>query len=114
MRLELPRRFEFDSADVILAMVGAGLGWAVVTPLSIFEVKARLPKIRMLPIPGPGFSRHLDLVSRAGEIDVLAGRIAALSRRILRNRYLPEMLRLAPWLNGKVHVGSADGAQESE
>ena len=108
LRQEIPRRFEFDSAEVILSMVGAGHGWAFVTPLSIFEVKARLPKVRTLPVPGPAFSRQLDLVSRAGELDVLAGRIAEISRGIIRSRYLPEMLRLAPWLNGKVVVGGAD------
>ncbi len=108
LRLELPRRFEFESAGVILAMVEAGLGWSLLTPLSIFEVKARVPRVRTLPVPGPAFSRHLDLISRAGEIDALAGRIAEVSQRILRNRYLPEILRLAPWLEGQVLVGGAD------
>ncbi len=108
LRLELPRRLEFESAGVILAMVEAGLGWSLLTPLSIFEVKARMPRIRTLPVPGPAFSRHLDLISRAGEIDVLAGRIAEVAQRILRNRYLPEILRLAPWLDGQVLVGGAD------
>ena len=108
LRLELPRRLEFESAGVILAMVEAGLGWSLLTPLSIFEVKARMPRIRTLPVPGPAFSRHLDLISRAGEIDVLAGRIAEVAQRILRNRYLPEILRLAPWLDSQVLVGGAD------
>lgn len=106
LSLEVTRRFEFDSVEVILTMVQSGLGWAFVTPLSICEVKARLPKIRTLPVPGPAFARKLDLISRAGEIDVLAGRIAEISRNILRNHYLPEMLRLAPWLGEKVIVGS--------
>lgn len=113
MRIEVPRRFEFDSPDLILAMVGAELGWAIVTPLSIFEVKARLPKVRTMPVTGAAFSRRLDLVSRAGEIDALAGRIAALSCRIIRRSYLPEILRLAPWLDGKVLIGGSDDTSAS-
>ena len=34
VRVEPPRRLEFDTADAVMAMVGAGVGWAVATPPS--------------------------------------------------------------------------------
>jgi DNA-binding transcriptional LysR family regulator len=105
MRVNIERQFEFDSAGSILGMVAAGLGWAVMTPLSIFEMKPLLSRVRILPFPGPNFSRRLDLVTRIGEIDALAEQIVDTSRRIMRKRYLPEMLEAAPWLSGKVLVG---------
>ncbi|WP_216074001.1 LysR substrate-binding domain-containing protein, partial [Acinetobacter baumannii] len=62
LRLDIPRQFEFDSARTILGMVAAGLGWAIMTPLSIFEMKPLLANVRLLPFPGPHFSRQLAIV----------------------------------------------------
>jgi DNA-binding transcriptional LysR family regulator len=102
LKIEIPRQYEFDSAGSILGMVAAGLGWAIVTPLSIFELMPLLSKVRIAPFPGPGFSRRLSIVHRAGEIEKLAARISHTSETILRERYLPAMLRAAPWLADKI------------
>ena len=84
MRLQLPRRYEFESAGSILGMVASGLGCAIMTPLLMFELKGVLNKVRILPFPGPGFSRRIELVTRAGEIDQLADRICQMTCRIVR------------------------------
>ena len=104
MRLDIPRRYEFESASSILDIISSGLGWALMTPLSIFDIKAVLNRIRILPMPAPVLSRRLELVSRAGEIDLLAERILRLSKRILRERYVPEALQVAPWLKDQIVV----------
>jgi hypothetical protein len=59
-----------------------------------------------MPFPGPHFSRQIHLISRAGELDRVSSRIARLSRRILKEKYLPGMLRIAPWLRGQIIVGN--------
>jgi DNA-binding transcriptional LysR family regulator len=105
LRLDIPRRFEFDASATILSMVAAGLGWSIMTPLSIFDMKPFLGQIRIMPFPGPAFSRQLTLFARRGEIDEAAARIADISRRILHERYIPEMLAAAPWLAGHVTIG---------
>jgi hypothetical protein len=38
-------------------------------------------------------------------METVAERIAEMSRQILRDRYVPEMLKAAPWLAGQVVVG---------
>ena len=104
MKLNIPRRFEFDVPSTILGMVAEGLGWAVATPLSIYEGRHLLPRIRMVPFPGPAFSRRVMLFTRAGEIDRIALKIAEVSRDIVRTHYRPEILRTADWLNARFLV----------
>lgn len=99
MRLDIPRQFEFDSARTILGMVAADLGWAIMTPLSIFEMKPLLADVRLLPFPGPNFSRQLAIVVRRGEFGALVPQIAQASSAILRDLYLPEVLTSLPWLS---------------
>jgi DNA-binding transcriptional LysR family regulator len=98
MQLDGPHRVAFDQPATIVSMVAEGFGWAVMTPLSIFGMGPALSRVRVLPFPGPAFSRRLDLFARRGEIDAVARRIAELSRAVLRERYLPRMRRMAPWL----------------
>lgn len=109
MRVEIPRRFEFESAGSILGMVAAGLGCAIVTPLLMFESKSMLDQIRILPFPGPAFSRQIDLVTRMGEIDQLGERICQMTCSILREQYLPAMLKAAPSMQKLIMIGGQSG-----
>lgn len=108
--VEIPRRFEFDSSDTLTGIVAAGLGWAIMTPLCLLNSIARLGPARPRPFPGPHFSRRIFLISRAGELDRVSSRIARLSRRILKEKYLPGMLRIAPWLRGQIIIGNPEMA----
>jgi DNA-binding transcriptional LysR family regulator len=108
MRLEIPRRFEFESAISIMGMVAAGLGCAITTPLLMFECKNVLNQVRVLPFPGPSFSRQINLWTRAGEIDQLAERICRMTRNILRERYLPSMISMVkgtPGMQKRIVIG---------
>lgn len=104
MQVDAPHRFEFDQPATILSMVAEGFGWAIVTPLSIFGLAPLLSRVRILPFPGPAFSRRLELFARRGEVDTLAARIAELSRGILRERYLPQVRKAVPWLASEFAV----------
>jgi DNA-binding transcriptional LysR family regulator len=102
LRIEIPRRFEFDSSDTLVGIVAAGLSWAVLTPLCLVNSISRLGSARALPFPGPKFYRKLTIISRAGELDKVAERLAHTSRKILREKYLPAMLRVGPWLGDQI------------
>jgi DNA-binding transcriptional LysR family regulator len=104
--VDIPRRFEFDSSDTLTGIVAAGLGWAIMTPLCLLNSIARLGLAQPRPLPGPSFSRKLYLISRVGELDRVSLQIARLSRRILKEKYLPGMLRISPWLRGRIIIGS--------
>jgi DNA-binding transcriptional LysR family regulator len=105
LRIEIPRRFEFDSSDTLVGIVAAGLSWAIMTPLCLVNSISRLETARALPFPGPKFYRKLSIISRTGELDKVAERLARTSREILKKKYLPDMLRVGPWLQGQITLG---------
>ncbi len=104
MGIDIERRFEFDSPSAILSMVSSGHGWAIMNPLTVFEMQPLLRKVRVAPFPAPTFLRHLNLFARAGEIDGTAERIAVMARQILRTCYLPELIKIGAWLKSGIKV----------
>jgi len=102
-----PRRLEFDASDAVLAMVSAGVGWAITTPLCALQARAALDGLRLLPLPGPGFERRLSLFARRDELGDLPQRIAATTATILHRESLPALTATAAWLPQRIHVGDA-------
>jgi DNA-binding transcriptional LysR family regulator len=93
-----PRAFEFDTSDALVAMVATGMGVAVTTPLCLLQGIAHAASVGVLPLPSPGFSRDLLLVTRRGNLPLLAPRIAALAGDIIRTQAMPRIATLVPWL----------------
>jgi DNA-binding transcriptional LysR family regulator len=111
LRLEPPHRLEFDTADAVMAMVAAGVGWAITTPLCFLQALAYAERIRCLPLPGPGFGRQLTLFSRADELGQLPARIAAEAAGVLSRDCLPAIAAHAPWMVEAMAIGQAkDGS----
>jgi DNA-binding transcriptional LysR family regulator len=104
MGIDIERRFEFDSPSAILSMVSSGRGWAIMNPLTVFEMQPLLRKVRVAPFPASTFLRNLNLFSRAGEIDETAKRIAAMARQILRAHYLPKLVKIGSWAKSQIVV----------
>lgn len=103
--VKAPQLLEVDATDSLAAMVHAGLGWAIATPLCLLQVRIRLENIALLPFPGAGFVRQIHLICRAGEYGNLPQRVADLACDILRRECVPDMRRLVPWLRDEVVVG---------
>jgi hypothetical protein len=90
-----------------MGIVAAGLGWAIMTPLCLFNCLAHQGgDARPAPFPGPQFSRTLHLVSREGELDRVSQRVARVARRSLKEYYLPGLLCMVPWLRGRITIGN--------
>lgn len=89
--LHAPMALEFDTAPAQLAMIGAGLGWGLTTPLCALHAKGELAALRLLPLPGAPLQRELSLLSRAGEEPQLAERIAFAARQIIAREQLPQL-----------------------
>lgn len=103
--LDVPRHQEFDTSDVVLALVAAGLGWAITTPLCVIDARPPADRVVLAPLPGPGFSRRLSLVARTGELGEAPAVIADLARGILRERFMTEACRLMPWVRDSLRIG---------
>ncbi len=100
IRVEPTRRLEVDTAHAAMAMVGAGISWAITTPLCLLQRIAYAERIRCLPLPGPGFGRRLTLIARQQEFGDLPGRIAEAAAGVLRERCLPAISAQAAFAVG--------------
>jgi DNA-binding transcriptional LysR family regulator len=97
--LRPPRVFEFDTSDGLIAMVATGMGVAITTPLCLLQGIAHVHRVSVLPLPGPGFFRDLLLVTRRGDLSMLAPRIAEIARSTILEQAMPRVQTLAPWFN---------------
>ncbi len=86
LRIEIPRRAEFDSSWSIGELIRAGRGWAIMTPLCLFESQLRPQDLTIHPFPHVSLSRTVWLVTRQGELGHIPAELATLSRGILAKR----------------------------
>lgn len=99
-----PRYLEIDTADVVMAMVAADLGWTITTPMCFLQAKGYARDLVALPLKGPAFTRGIYQISREGEYEELAENFYQTSRRALELTVLPEMKMHVPWLGTKAHL----------
>lgn len=104
------KRIEVDGSDTLVAMVAAGIGWAVATPLCLLQGAAHAAGVEAVAMPRPGFSRTISLVCRQDRPCALAAHTAVVARRVLRVHCLPRLRGLAPHLIPLVDVMDAEPA----
>ena len=105
IRLEVPRRFEFDALETVVAAVAGGLGWALLPPTSIIMNRHELRNVLVAQLSGPGYTRRLTLIARADELGTLPHAIGRAIRDLLRRKHLPDLYERIPWLKGQVTLG---------
>ncbi|HZQ61777.1 MAG TPA: LysR family transcriptional regulator [Casimicrobiaceae bacterium] len=110
LNVTVSRRVVVDSTEKLVAMVAAGIGWASSTCLSLLRSPELADRIVVAPFPGERFYRHLYMVSRRGELDDLARRLAITAREVLAGPILDEIGRMAPAIRDHVKVIDAPGA----
>jgi DNA-binding transcriptional LysR family regulator len=97
--VESPRRYEFDATDPLLSLVSAGLGFAISTPLCLWQARHYLNDIAVLQLPPSGLGRReFFLLHREGEWDDFSREIATLTRRVLDHGIRPALARALPHL----------------
>ncbi len=93
-----PRTFECSNSQTLMAMVAAGAGWTITTPLLYSCAKRFQPKLKMHRFPGKSFARTLALVATPdcsrSMIELVDNKIRGL---IDDHAISPTHLR-APWL----------------
>ncbi len=103
--LGAPRRFEFDATDPLLSLVAAGLGWAISTPLCLWQSRSWLDQVQVLALPSSRMGqRDFFLLSHEGEWDGLDQEIIRVTRQVLSRETLPAMRRLMPGLPGRAII----------
>ncbi|MBC8242097.1 MAG: LysR family transcriptional regulator [Alphaproteobacteria bacterium] len=103
--ISVPESLEFDGTESIFAMVSAGLGWAITTPLCLIHGFSHMSSLTALPLPGRSLSRTLYMVAREGEYGTLPKRIAEDARQIAGHLITDKLQSIAPWAVGDMVVG---------
>ncbi len=102
--LRLAHRFELDSYSAILAMVAAGVGWTILTPLAMGAVARFRAETEVIPLPFAPLSRTISLSARAGVLRDLPEQVAARLKAHIRALVVGPSLREWPWLEGQLRV----------
>ncbi|MBV7483677.1 LysR family transcriptional regulator [Bordetella sp. BOR01] len=98
------RRYQFDTTDAAMRMVGSGLGWTITTPLVFLKSSNAAETIRVQALPGAPMSRKLVVAARRADGSEIAGKIAAAAKAALREVVLPGVATLMPEFAKKVIV----------
>jgi DNA-binding transcriptional LysR family regulator len=104
MNVHLSRRVSVDTSDKLVAMVAAGIGWSIGTPLALLRSRGLVDTIRVVPFPGEPFYRELVMVSRRGELDDLIRRLAATAREVLAGPVIDEIGAMLPGLRTDITI----------
>jgi len=97
--IEAPRRIELDATDPMLAIVAAGLGWAVSSPLCLWQSRQHLPALKVLPLPLLRLGeRDFFLLRREGEWVGLDAQLKRLTRDVIRRDTWPAIRAALPAL----------------
>jgi DNA-binding transcriptional LysR family regulator len=81
--IDVPNTFEYDSPYAVAAMVAAGRGFAITTPLCIAESKISTKGLVSARLPGPQISRKLTMVARYRELGHIPRDLAEVVKKVM-------------------------------
>lgn len=97
--VQAPHTYEFDATDPLLSLVASGLGWALSTPLCLWQSRQYLDDVVVIPIPATRLGqRHFFLLSREDEWAGLDELIARVTRDVIRQDTSAAIRRSIPGL----------------
>ncbi len=102
--LRLAHRYELDSYRAILAMVAAGEGWTILTPLALHHAASLQAAVDVSPLPFAPLERTLSLSARAGVLRDMPGQIAVRLRGLMQAQVVQPALAEWPWMQGALRV----------
>ncbi len=82
--ISLPHRFELDSYHAILALVGQGAGWSILTPLALMRARRFADQIDVFDLPFEPLSRVISLTARKGILQEMPAQVAETLKPILQ------------------------------
>jgi DNA-binding transcriptional LysR family regulator len=101
-------RLEVDTADTLVAMVGAGTGWAITTPTCIAQGAAYMDSVQVGLLSGIHGSRSLYIMGREGEHEKLFDTCHQAATAAVEEVLLPTLRRLAPHAVDHVQLAEPD------
>jgi DNA-binding transcriptional LysR family regulator len=97
-------RFELDSYHAILAMVAAGAGWAILTPLALHQARRFRDAVEVHPLPFTPFDRTLSLSARAGNLRDIPAQITLRLKSLIETEVVAPMRIAIPFLGESLRI----------
>lgn len=99
--VEPERTFEFDATDPLLSLVAAGLGWALITPLCLWQSRHHLPDVAVVPLNKlfhgkknlQPLERTFFMLWRQDELGTLPLEIRNIVTEVARRQLAPEIAK---------------------
>jgi len=102
-----PRGFECDNNQTLMAMVAAGAGWAITTPLLYARAKRFQSKLRLSALPGKGFSRSLTVISTPDCSRLILDLVDQKLRSLISTQVIDPLHASHPWLKDRFELLAA-------
>ncbi len=102
--LTMAHRFELDSYHAILALVGQGAGWTILTPLALMRARRFADQLDVLDLPFAPLSRTISLIARKGILQEMPGQVAETLRPILRDTVVAPAIAAHPFLQERLRL----------
>jgi len=99
--VHLPNQFECGNNQTLMAMVAAGAGWTITTPLLFARARRFQPKLQMYPFPGKSFARTLSVVAGADCAQSVIDLVNYKVRRELSRQVIEDTHSRIPWLGNQ-------------
>ncbi|MDQ2089226.1 LysR family transcriptional regulator [Marimonas arenosa] len=96
--LTVAHRFELDSYHAILALVGQGAGWTILTPLALMRARRFEAQIDVLELPFAPLSRTISLTARRGILQEMPEQVGAQLKPIVREAVIAPAVRAHPFV----------------
>lgn len=109
LKINLPRRFEIESNQTLMAMIAEGGGWAITTPMCYMRASRFHAKVKLFPFPEKAFARSISIFATpecAVKSQQLVQDIVTL---LIEKRALQPAFAIMPWLEG--HFGFVSQAK---
>lgn len=106
-KLTLPERFEISSNPTLMAMIAAGIGWAITTPLGFLRAARFHDDIDIVPLPTSPFGRRISLLASSDWIDTVPRDVAKTAQQLLQTEFIGPAQDKLPWLRGKFELDIA-------
>lgn len=99
-----PRRFETGNSQTQMAMVAAGAGWSITTPLLYARGRRFHDRVHMAAFPGKAFSRRLAIYVTPDCTPSIRDLVNLKMRSLIEQAALQDVHRDFPWIKGSFHL----------
>ncbi len=102
--LDPSHRFELDSYHAIMAMVAAGAGWSILTPLGYLRARRFRDAADVIPLPFAPLSRRISLTARVDALHEMPAELVGRLKPLLEELICEPALERMPWLRGQLRI----------